>query len=162
MKYKEFENEIKAVYAAKFPKSLCTCTPIKGFDRRTPGYVIIKCFLGAGVDEFPHRISENDAISVMFNIDLSRGWTLESDMPDTMTLEAIKNAVKHKPPEDKSYYYCDYTRVSFRKSTGNAEKIIKAFERFVDRLHKEISAQYANDNLLPGDMELFANKYERC
>ncbi len=162
MKYNEFENEIKAVYAAKFPKSLCTCEPIKGFDRRTPGYVIIKCFLGAGVDEFPHRISENDAISVMFNIDLSRGWTLESDMPDTMILEAIRNSIKHKPPQDESYLYCKYTKVSFRKTTGDAEKIIKAFTRFVDRLHNEISEQYANDNLLPGDMELFARKYERC
>ena len=34
MKYNEFENEIKTVYAAKFPKSLCTCEPIKGFDKR--------------------------------------------------------------------------------------------------------------------------------
>ena len=158
MKYKEFENEIKAVYAAKFPKSLCTCTLIKGFGK----YIFIDCYLGAGDDEFPHRIAENDAIYTKLTIDLPRNWTEETELPETMTLEAIRNSIKHKPPQDESYLYCKYTKVSFRKTTGDAEKIIKAFTRFVDRLHNEISEQYANDNLLPGDMELFANKYERC
>ncbi|SCX78136.1 hypothetical protein [Ruminococcus sp. YE282] len=159
MKFKEFQDRIMAVYAAKFPKSLCTCTLIKGFGK----YIIIDCYLGAGDDEFPHRIAENDAIYTKLTIDLpTRNWTEENELPDTMTLEAIRNSIKHKPPQDESYLYCKYTKVSFRKTTGDAEKIIKAFTRFVDRLHNEISEQYANDNLLPDDMELFARKYERC
>lgn len=158
MKFKEFQDRIMAAYAAKFPKSLCTCTLIEGFGK----YIFIDCYLGAGDDEFPHRIKENDAINVKLNIDLPRGWKHDDELPDTMTLEAIRNSIKHKPPQNESYLYCKYTKVSFRKTTGNAEKIIKAFTRFVDRLHNEISEQYANDNLLPDDMELFARKYERC
>ena len=158
MKFKEFQDKIMTAYAAKFPKSLCTCTLIEGFGK----YIFIDCYLGAGVDEFPHRIKENDAINVKLNIDLPHGWEHDDELPDTMTLEAIRNSVKHKPPQDESYFYCKYTKVSFRKTTGDAEKIIRAFTRFVDRLHKEISEQYANDNLLPDDMELFARKYERC
>lgn len=158
MKFKEFQDGIITAYAAKFPKSLCTCTLIEGFGK----YIFIDCYLGAGVDEFPHRIKENDAINVKLNIDLPRGWEHDDELPDTMTLEAIRNSIKHKPPQDESYFYCKYTKVSFRKTTGDAEKIIKAFARFVDRLHKKISEQYANDNLLPDDMELFARKYERC
>lgn len=158
MKYSEFEQRIKKAYAAKFPKSLCTCTLIEGFGK----YIFIDCYLGAGDDEFPHRIKENDAINVKLNIDLPRGWKHDDELPDTMTLEAIRNSIKHKPPQNESYLYCKYTKVSFRKTTGDAEKIIKAFTRFVDRLHNEISEQYANDNLLPRDMELFARKYERC
>lgn len=158
MKFKEFQDRIMTAYTAKFPKSLCTCALISGFGK----YIIIDCYLGAGDDEFPHRIAENDAISVKLNIDLPRGWKHDDELPDTMTLEAIRNSIKHKPPQDESYFYCKYTKVSFRKTTGDAEKIIKAFTRFVDRLHKEISEQYANDNLLPDDMELFARKYERC
>lgn len=158
MKFKEFQDRIMAVYAAKFPKSLCVCT----INKSLGGYISIDCYLGAGSDEFPHRIAENDAISVKLNIDLPRGWKHDDELPDTMTLEAIRNSIKHKPPQDESYFYCKYTKVSFRKTTGDAEKIIKTFTRFVDRLHKEISEQYANDNLLPDDMELFARKYERC
>ena len=158
MKYKEFQDRIMTAYAAKFPKSLCTCTLIEGLGK----YIFIDCYLGAGDDEFPHRIKENDAINVKLNIDLPRGWKHDDELPDTMTLEAIRNSIKHKPPQNESYLYCKYTKVSFRKTTGDAEKIIKAFTRFVDRLHNEISEQYANDNLLPDDMELFARKYERC
>lgn len=158
MKYKEFQDRIMTAYAAKFPKSLCTCTLIEGFGK----YIFIDCYLGAGVDEFPHRIKENDAINVKLNIDLPRGWEHDDELPDKMTFEAIRNSIKHKPPQNESYLYCKYTKASFRKTTGDAEKIIKAFTRFVDRLHNEISEQYANDNLLPDDMELFARKYERC
>ena len=157
MKYKEFQERIITAYAAKFPKSLCTCTLIEGFGK----YIFIDCYLGAGVDEFPHRIKENDAINVKLNIDLPRGWGHDDELPDTMTFEAIRNSIKHKPPQNESYLYCKYTKVSFRRTTGDSEKIIKAFTRFVDRLHKKISEQYANDNLLPDDMELFARKYER-
>lgn len=158
MKFKEFQDKIMTAYAAKFPKSLCTCTLIEGFGK----YIFIDCYLGAGDDEFPHRIKENDAINVKLNIDIPCGWKHDDELPDTMTLEAIRNSIKHKPPQDESYFYYKYTKVSFRKTTGDAEKIIKAFTRFVDRLHNEISEQYANDNLLPDDMELFARKYERC
>lgn len=159
MKFKEFQDRIMTAYAAKFPKSLCTCTLIKGFGK----YIIIDCYLGAGDDEFPHRIAENDAIYTKLTIDLpTRNWTEENELPDTMTLEAIRNSIKHKPPQDESYLYCKYTNIPFRRTTGDAEKIIKVFTRFVDRLHKKISEQYANDNLLPDDMELFARKYERC
>lgn len=158
MKYRELENEIKAAYAAKFDKSICLCV----LNMTLGGFISIDCYLAGNTDEFPHRIAENDAISVKLNIDLPRGWKHDDELPDTMTLEAIRNSIKHKPPQDESYFYCKYTKVSFRKTTGDAEKIIKAFTRFVDRLHKEISEQYANDNLLPDDMELFARKYERC
>ena len=156
MKFNEFQERIMTAYATKFPKSLCTCT--LGFGK----YIFIDCYLGAGEDEFTHRIKENDAIYTKLSIDLPRNWTEENELPDTMTLEAIRSSIKHKPPQDESYLYCKYTKVSFRKTTGDAEKIIKAFTRFVDRLHKKISEQYANDNLLPDDMELFARKYERC
>lgn len=158
MTFKDFEKRIKKAYAAKFDKSLCIC----GFNKTLGEYISIDCYLGAGSDEFPHRIAENDAISVKLNINLLRGWKHDDELPETMTLEAIRNSIKHKPPQDELYLYCKYTKVSFRKTTGDAEKIIKAFTRFVDRLHKEISEQYANDNLLPDDMELFARKYERC
>lgn len=159
MKFKEFQERIMAVYAAKFPKSLCVCK----IHNTLGGYINIDCYLGAGSDEFPHRIAENDAISVKFDISLPRGeWGDESELPEEMKIRVLNHAVKHKPAQDKSYFYCEYTNIPFRRTTGDAEKIIKAFIRFVDRLHKKISEQYANDNLLPDDMELFARKYERC
>lgn len=159
MLFKDFQEKIMAVYAAKFPKSLCVCN----IHNTLGGYINIDCYLGANIKEFANGIAQNDAISVKFDISLPRGkWNNESELPGKMEIKALNHAVKHKPAQDKSYFYCEYTNISFRKTTGDAEKIIKAFERFVDRLHKEISEQYANDNLLPDDMELFARKYERC
>lgn len=159
MKFKEFQDRIMAVYAAKFPKSLCVCK----IQNTLGGYINIDCYLGAGIKEFTNGIAQNDAISAKFDISLPRGeWGDESELPEEMKIRALNHAVKHKPPQDESYLYCKYTNIPFRRTTGDAEKIIKVFTRFVDRLHKKISEQYANDNLLPDDMELFARKYERC
>lgn len=158
MKYREFENEIKAAYAAKFNKSICLCV----LNTTLGGYISIDCYLAGNTDEFPHRIAENDAISVKLNIDLPQGWKHDDELPKIMTLEALKNSIKHKPPKEEDYFYCKYTKVSFRKTTGDAEKIIKVFKKFVDRLYNAISEQYDNNNLLPDDMKLFKNKYAEC
>lgn len=155
MKYLEFKREIEMAYAKKFNNSLCLCD----LHKTLGGYISIDCYLGAGIDEFPHRIAVNDAISVKLNIDLPKGWNEEMELPDKMTIEAIRNSVKHKPTEEESYFYCKYTKVTFRKTTGNAEHIIKTFKKFVDRLYKAISEQYDNNNLLPDDMKLFKSKY---
>lgn len=159
MKFSEFNGKIKEAYARKFPKSMCVCS----IHNSLGGYISIDCFLASSREEFPHYISQNDAINTKLDIDLPQnkdGWNAESELPDTFTIKALRTGIKCKPPKEMSYLYCDYAKVTFRKTTGNADKIIKAFEKFVDRLYVAISEQYNNGNLLPNDEALFKGKYD--
>lgn len=159
MKFSEFSGKIKEVYAKRFPKSLCVCN----IHNSLGGFISIDCFLAADKSEFPHFISLNDAISVKLDIDLPErksSWNTESELPDTLVIKALKKEIKHKPSPEMSYLYCEYTRVNFRKTEGNADKIIKTFEKFVDRLYAEISKQYNAGNLLEYDESLFREKYD--
>ena len=131
MKFAEFKNQIQNAYTSKFPESLCDCSIHNSFG----GFISINCFLGASREEFQNYISQNDAINIRLNIDL--------------------------PKKELSYLYCYYTNVTFRKTTGNAEKIIKTFTKFVDRIYNGISEQYKTGNLLPYDEELFKSKYDK-
>lgn len=160
MKFAEFKNQIQNAYTSKFPESLCDCSIHNSFG----GFISINCFLGASREEFQHYISQNDAINIRLNIDLPKNaerWNMETELPDVLTITVSSHAIKHKPPEELSYLYCCYTNVTFRKTTGNAEKIIKTFAKFVDRIYNGISEQYKAGNLLPYDEELFKSKYDK-
>ena len=157
MKYSEFEHEIKKVYAEKFGKSMCLCSLAGMF---TDKEITIRCYLASSKDEFPHRISDNDAIQVMLFSMLPHGWDPESDLPESMTFKPLKREIKHKPPKEESFLYCKFTRIPFREKTCSPQEFIKAFKKLIDKLYIFISEQYATNNLLPGDMELYKSKYD--
>lgn len=157
MKYTQFEYEIQKIYAEKFGKSMCLCS-LDG--RFTDKEITIRCYLASSENEFPHRISNNDAIQVMLFAMLPHGWDPESDLPESMTFKPLKREVKHKPPKEESYLYCKYSRIPFRERTCSPQEFIKAFKKFIDKLYIFISEQYENNNLLPGDMEQYKNKYD--
>lgn len=156
MIYSAFKNEIKKVYAEKFGKSMCLCS-LDGF---TDKEITIRCYLALNEDEFPHGISNNDAIQVMIYSKLPHGWNPESDLPESLTFKPLKHEVKHKPPKEESYLFCKFTRIPFREKTCRPEDFVKAFKKFIDKLYTLISEQYATNNLLPRDMELYKSKYD--
>jgi hypothetical protein len=77
-------------------------------------------------------------------------------MPDSVTLESANSWIKVKP--SNKYLAFDARKIPFRKSTGNAEKIIGAFDRYVKKLYTIVSEEFENDNIEPKFKSLVAEK----
>ena len=160
MQFSEIKLAIENTYHKYFPKSLCVVRLMSVISG--DNFIDITCLLAANEKELPHGIDRNDCFYNRFTIDLPRGWKESDELPDDMQLEALNNEIKHKPKSEHDYWYCEYTKVSFRKTTGNAEKIIKAMDRYFKRLFDATMEQYEAENLLPDDAALFKNKYTEC
>lgn len=152
MKLNEFKARIKDTYNGKFDKSLCSFH----YHKHPGNYISINCYLGRDISEVPYRIADNDMISALFLISLPKVWNENDDLPENMELRSPYHCIKILP-EDKRLH-CDHKRLSFRKTTGSAEKLIAAFEKFTGKLYMAIEAEYQSENLLPFDMELIRNK----
>ena len=153
MKFAEFKQQIEAAYKAAFGKSFVACKVYRCLGMN----LSIDCLMAENERECVNGIVGNDMIRASFIVHLPDGWTVEEDLPESMTMTAIKSSIKTKPAE--KYYYCDYRKISYRKTTGNAEKLIAAFGKYVDRLHGAIVEEYTNNNLLDFDTELVRMKH---
>lgn len=153
MKINEFKSRIESVYRGKFNHSFIRC----GAYKMLGNYIGIDCYLAENLKECPHNIAKNDIMQIGFIINLPGGWTQEDELPENLEIRCTGNAIKTK--SEQKYLYCDYKRIAFRKTSGDAEKIIAAFGKFVDRLHKSIIDEYRAENLLPFDMELVKEKH---
>ncbi len=153
MKFAEFKNRIEAAYNGKFEHSNIRVA----VDKIMGQFISIDCWLAENIRECPNSISGNDMIRASFMIYLPDAWKKEDDLPENLTMTAIHSSIKTKPAQ--KYYYCEYRKISWRKTTGNAEKLAAAFGKYVDRLHGAIVEEYKNSNLLDYDMELVRQKH---
>lgn len=152
MKFAKFKTEIEKVFAEKFGKSYCGCKIYKCLGKS----VTIDCHLAENTSECPHGISGNDMMRVSFAIRLPDGWNEGDELPENMTMEAWNNNIKVKPAN--SYLYCDSKKVTYRKTSGNAEKLVATFGKYVERLYSLVKAEYEAENLLDFDMQLIKEK----
>ena len=152
MKFKEFKYNIEHLFNGKFDKSLCLCKVEDGIIR----CIVINCLLAENLEECPHSIALNDMFGISLSIDLPYEWKISDDLPDDMTLEANHRRIRIKPKSD--YMYCDMKQISFRKVSGDAEKLIAAFEKFINRLYNTVKTEYLNGNLLQDDCVLIKKK----
>lgn len=152
MKFSDFKTEIEKVFAEKFGKSYCGCKIYKCLGKS----ITIDCHLAENTNECPHGISGNDMMHISFAIRLPDRWNESDELPENITMEVRKNSIKVKPTAD--YLYCDYKKASYRKTSGNAEKMIATFGKFVDQLYTLIKEEYQAENLLDFDMQLIKRK----
>jgi hypothetical protein len=140
----DFMNEIKAIYAKYFPNSSCAVS----FKRTIGEYnIYISCYLAKNSSEVSNGIMGNDIFHVMFDIPLTRNETSKEDaMPENIELVAYHNTIRVKP--ENSYMFCSSLKVPFRKTKGTPDKVLKAFDKFVQRLYNTLKEQYDNNNLL--------------
>ena len=54
--------------------------------------------------------------------------------------------------------YCDMKKVSYRKSSGSAEKLVKVFEKFIDRLYNSVIEDLNNGNIHENYIDLLKQK----
>lgn len=148
MKFEEFKRQIEDAYHGKFGASWCRCS----LTRCLGLSIDIRMMLAENLEECRHGIGRNDAVHALFMIHLPDNFQPGDDLPENLVLKALENSLTVKPVE--SWLYCSGRKIPFRKTTGNAQKLIASFGKFADRLHAAIVEEYSNNNLLDFDMEL--------
>ena len=153
MKFQEFKNMIEKTYAKSFPNSRCSVYLYKGFGRA----VEIVPFMALDESEVASGIMGNDMMKIHFTINLPDSFDpAADDLPENLTMENLQKFYAIKP--ENSYLYCDYRNLSYRKTSGNPEKILKTFGKFVAKLHDSIVADYLAGNIHKNHEALVAEK----
>lgn len=153
MKFNEFADGIRKEYAKQFPNSLCDVRPYKCFGR----YITICCYLAANKDECAHGYMENDLFKISFQIELPDKFDFENDdLPEIMSLKNLASRYLTKP--ENQFLCYSHKNVKYRLTKGNADKLIKAFGKFVDRLHAELQEEIKSDNIHDNHIKLLTEK----
>lgn len=142
MNIKELKKAIEQTYIKYFPKSkiciqlytsLGTC-------------IFINSFLAKTSEEEANNYFENDMFHIAFSMPLYFNVKSEDDeLPSNLMLINNKKSYVIKPADN--IYYCNLRKISFRKTTGNAEKIISALDKFFKKLKDQILKDIKADNI---------------
>ena len=142
MKYTEFAENIRAIYAEKFPNSVCKVEAVKNFGK----YIFITCSLAENINECANRIAMNDMFHIQFCITLNDNFNFESDkLPEQMALECRTNNYLIIP--ENKYLCYSRRKISYRKVTGTAEKLEETFKKFIDKLYNQLIEDYNGGNI---------------
>ena len=153
MKFAEFKERVEAEYRKILPDSSCNVTVYKCLGKS----ITIDCHLAGKIEEVPNRILGNDMFSIGFWINLPDNFNQEIDeLPEEILLEAKSKQYRTKP--ESKYMYCSYRNLSYRKTKGDAEKIIKAIGKFFAQLRSNLEEDLANGNIHQDNIKLVKEK----
>jgi hypothetical protein len=142
MTFNDFRDKLVEIYHSKFPNSLCSVRLYKVLGRS----IVIDCFLANNKSELSGGYWENDMFKICFWIhDLPNDFEMTDTLPETMVLTNHNSHVLIKP--QSKYLAYDSVKIPFRKTTGNANKIIATFKKYVDKLYDIVNQQIAEDNI---------------
>ena len=151
MKFKEFKEEVKKAYAKRFPNSLCEVFIFKCLGRS----LCITCRFVENEKEVPFGIMGNDMFCASMSINLPDNFGDDNDLPENMVLEWQSSCIKAKPEGWLAY---DAEKVSYRKTTGDSKKIIKALDKYFQRLYDTTKKLVEEDRIHPNYAELVSRK----
>ena len=151
MKFKEFKEEIRTAYAKRFPNSLCEVSIFKCLGRS----LYITCRFVGDEKEAPYGIIGNDMFCVSMGINLPDNFGDDDDLPESMVLEWQSSSIKAKPEGWLAY---DAVKVSYRKTTGDAKKIIKALDKYFQRLYEATVKLFEEGKIHDNFADLAARK----
>ena len=142
MTFEGFKARLQEIYHSKFPNSLCSVKLVKMLGRA----ITIDCFLANDVFELSNGYWQNDMFKISFWIhDMPKNFETIDIMPNTMTLTNNSSYIAITPPDHFLAY--GSVKIPFRKTVGNADKIINAFKKYVDRLYDIVNQQIAEGNI---------------
>jgi len=145
----EFLDEVKKLYAKYFPKSTCIAEIWKCLGTN----ILIKGRLSASKDEVSNKILENDMFSLGAMIqELPEDLTTESPFPSSVVLEAHGHSFTVK--SDNQYMAYGHITVPFRKTTGDAKKILTYLDKFFNTFHSMVVDARKKDLLDPSYTKL--------
>ena len=142
MKLSELQTQIEKTYNKYFPTSKVSAV----YSDRFGANITIRAFIAGDKSENSGNYWDNDILMLSFSIngesgqELPKNLTADSELPEG--LELVKwHGHYHTTPENP--YMCYGSRsLSFRKTSGNAEKIIITLDKFFAKFHAQILADY--------------------
>lgn len=152
MTFEEFKARLQEIYHSKFPDSLCSVKLVKMLGRA----ITIDCFLANDISELSHGYWQNDMFKISFWIhNMPNDFEVDDVLPNVMTLTNDSSHILISP--ENKYLAYDSVKVPFRKTVGNADKLISAFKKYVDRLYDIVNQQIAN-NKIPNNFVDIVNR----
>ena len=159
MTMKKFLEEIEKTYSKYFPNSKCFVKLSKNLYHS----ISINCFLANDRIELSGGYWENDMFSITFWIDTEKGQfdkniILDSEVPNNLKLECTNKSYLIKP--NTKYMAYGRTKLTFRKTVGNDEKILKSLDKFFKKLYDSLLEDIENNNIHEKHIELLKRKLE--
>lgn len=108
----------------------------------------VSLFLAKDSSEVANHIMGNDMFHIMFDIEKVGDHTYE--------IRALQKSYAIKP--ENQYLYYSSRNLSFRRVTGDYDKILETFRKFVIGLKKSIIEDYKNNNIHDNFIEIVKNK----
>ena len=151
MTIREFMEDVKRSYAKYFPKSRCNVV----FRNILGNAVFIDCFLAGDKSELSYGYAENDMFKVSFMIDMNGANSVDDDFGER-TIQCTAKHILTAPPNR----YLAYGRhdLSFRKASGDADKIIAKLDKFFAQLKDVVVDEYKNNNIADDYIDLVNDK----
>ena len=146
MKTQDFLSQLRNSYLNHFPNSRIVV------DYRTALYrsIWIRLYLAGNEDQLSGGYWDNDMLHITFQVEsetgeFSRDVTLDSELAENLVLENT-NKFYHIKPKNPHLFY-GRRSLSFRKCSGNVEKIIKQFDKFCIQLKTTLQDDFECDNI---------------
>lgn len=156
MNFYDFQKAVKEKYAQLFPDSEAKVYLFRGLGCS----LCIDLYLSKDDSECSNHIRENDVFKIKFMCHLSDRYNAEEELPEKMILESLSNWIVVEPVNNK-YLWCEAEKVQFRKTTGNSEKILKAMEKYIDRLHDKCIEILTEERVHHEKINIFNKKIRR-
>lgn len=138
MKFAEFAEKVGVAYMEKFPAGYCKVSKYICLGRS----ITIDMYISGKSDKHnAPTMGHNDMFHVCLAIELPDRFDYETDeLPDKMTLESWCRFYLLKP--DSPYMVYSKRVLRFRKTTGDAEKLVSYIGKFISNLHEAVQMDY--------------------
>ena len=151
MKFAEFKEEVKKAYAKRFPQSACEVKIFKCLGRM----ITIDCYMAGDKSELLYGYAANDMFAVGMSINLPDSFDDDDDLPENLVMEWRSSFIKAKP---ESWLAYDAESIKYRKVRGDGKKIVKACDKYFQRLRDTVDKLIAEDRIHPNYAELVSRK----
>ena len=151
MKFAEFKEEVEKAYAKRFPQSACEVKIFKCLGRM----ITIDCYMAGDKSELLYGYAANDMFAVGMSINLPDSFDDDDDLHENLVLKWNSSIIKAKP---ESWLAYDAENISYRKTTGDSKKIIKALDKYFQRLYDATKKLMEEDRIHPNYAELVSRK----
>lgn len=135
------------IYGKKLPKSKL------GISKACLGddLIFASCYLAQNEKEEINGYLDNDMFNIYFRV--------RKNGEDNYILENMAKSYFIKPTSE--YYAYSRRELSFRKTSGNAEKITASFDKFLDQLMNALNEDLESGNIHNNHIELLKEKLGR-
>lgn len=154
MKLNEMQAQIESSYHKNFPNSRI----FVNYSDKFGATITIGCYLAGDKSENSGGYWDNDMLKVVLTIhaesgrQLPEGLQADSDLPEVMELSKIL-AYYFRKPENKNLVY-ESNRFSFRKVSGNGEKLLTYLDKFFAGMRAQILTDYQSGRIHKNHEEL--------